>query len=134
MSGKKILVIGKGSKVDPGFDKVEINGIPYREHMSNLGITVLEKDLIESCHGCPDLMSEYSDVLQERVEAGDRVVEILQGGLLFALPSIQATQTTFPIISQPLDLVSFQAFMVPTGHAAIASVGREKITAEGHYR
>jgi phosphoribosylcarboxyaminoimidazole (NCAIR) mutase len=39
---------------------------------------------------------------------------------------MQATQVTFPIISCPLDYVAFQAFIVPPGNAAIATVGIEK--------
>jgi len=42
------------------------------------------------------------------------------------LPSIQATQVTFPIISCPLDSVSYQAFMTPSGNATIATVGIER--------
>ncbi len=120
----KILMVGAGSKVDPGYD-IKINGTPFREYMSERGITVLDP-VIESCHGCPDLMEKYSRQLQKRVKSGDRVVSVLQGGLLFALPSLQATQVTYPIISVPLDMVSYTAFMVPSGHAAIAGVGIDR--------
>ncbi len=113
---KKILFLGKGSEKDP-------DNFPYfKESMEDMGITVIDR-VVESCHGCPDLMSLYSSQLQSLVENGDRVVGILEGGLLFALPSIQASQTTFPIISYPRDIVAYQAFVVPSGHAAIATVG-----------
>ncbi len=120
---QKIMMVGAGSTNDPGYD-IKINGTPFREYMGERGITVPDT-VIESCHGCPDLMEQYSRQLQERVERGDRVVSVLQGGLLFGLPSLQATQVTFPIISVPLDMVAYTAFMVPSGHAAIAGVGVE---------
>lgn len=124
----KILFIGMGSEKDPGFGSVVFEheiipeGTPFKDYMHEKGIKVLDK-VIESCHGCPDLMKQYSKSTQQMVEGGDRVVGILQGGLLFGLPSIQATQVTYPIISVPLDFVSYTAFMVPTGHAVVAGVG-----------
>jgi phosphoribosylcarboxyaminoimidazole (NCAIR) mutase len=119
---EKYLFLGSGSDKDPGFDDVSVEGIPYKEFMKSKGITVIDK-VIESCHGCYDIMNSYSQQMQFLANNGARVVAILQGGLLFGLPSIQATQTTFPIISHPLDLVAYSAFMVPSGHAVIASVG-----------
>ena len=121
----KILFLGSGSEKDPGFDDISIEGIPYKQFMKQRGINVVDR-VIESCHGCLDRMSEYSREMQCLAENGHRVVAGLQGGLLFGLPPIQATQTTFPIISFPLDFVSYSAFMVPSGHAAIASVGVER--------
>ncbi len=118
-------MVGAGSTKDPGYD-IKIGETPFREYMTERGIHVIDPIVIESCHGCPDLMGQYSRQLQERVEGGDRVVSVLQGGLLFGLPSLQATQVTFPIISVPLDMVSYTAFMVPSGHAAIAGVGIER--------
>jgi phosphoribosylcarboxyaminoimidazole (NCAIR) mutase len=124
----KILFIGIGSDKDPGFgsvvfdDGVTLDGTPFKEYMEERGIKVLDK-VIESCHGCPELTKQYSKAMQNCVEHGDRVVAVLQGGLLFGLPSIQATQTTYPIISVPLDFVSYTAFMVPRGHAVVAGVG-----------
>ncbi len=122
---EKILMVGAGSTKDPGYD-IKIGETPFRDYMTERGIHVIDPIVIESCHGCPDLMDRYSRQLQERVESGDRVVSVLQGGLLFGLPSLQATQVTFPIISVPLDMVSYTAFMVPSGHAAIAGVGIER--------
>jgi phosphoribosylcarboxyaminoimidazole (NCAIR) mutase len=119
---EKYLFLGSGSDKDPGFDDVSIGGIPYKEFMKSKGIIVIDK-VIESCHGCYDIMNSYSQQMQFLANNGARVVAVLQGGLLFGLPSIQATQTTFPIISHPLDLVAYSAFMVPSGHAVIASVG-----------
>lgn len=119
---EKYLFLGSGSEKDPGFNDVFVDGLPYKEFMKNQGVIVVDK-MIESCHGCYDIMSNYSRQMQQLADNGSRVVAVLQGGLLFGLPSIQATQTTFPIISQPLDLVAYSAFMVPSGHAAIASVG-----------
>ncbi len=119
-------MVGAGSKVDPGYDDIRVGRIPFREYMSQRGINVIDPIVIESCHGCPDLMDKYSRQLQERVEDGDRVVSVLQGGLLFGLPSLQATQVTFPIISVPLDMAAYTAFMVPSGHAAIAGVGIDR--------
>jgi len=117
---EKILFLGAGSESDPVF------GNCYNPNMLDpKGIKVLYT-AVESCHGCPDLMSKYSKELQSLVDEGNRVVAVLEGGLYFALPSIQATQTTFPIISCPLDIVAYQGFMVPPGHAAIATVGIEK--------
>jgi phosphoribosylcarboxyaminoimidazole (NCAIR) mutase len=122
---EKILFLGSGSEKDPGFDDVQINGVHYKDFMKEKGIQVVDR-VIESCHGCLDRMTEYSREMQYLAENGSRVVAGLQGGLLFGLPSIQATQTTFPIISFPLDMVAYTSFMVPSGHAAIASVGVEK--------
>ncbi|MFH1307658.1 MAG: hypothetical protein ABIH72_02295 [archaeon] len=126
MPGKKILFIGKGSDRDPGFEGLTIEGITYQNWMERKGIFVFEKEIVESCHGCPDLMNQYSEELQKRVDAGDRVVGIFSGGLYLALSSLQATQVTFPIISVPTDLVAYQAFMVPSGHAVVAGVGVDK--------
>ncbi len=129
---KKILFLGKGSKKDPDFRRACILGdFRMASDLENKGITVIDK-VIESCHGCPDLMSSYSSQLQHLVEDGNRVVGVLSGGLLFALPSIQASQTTFPIISYPLDFVAYQAFIVPSGHAAIATVGVDKFMGAKH--
>ncbi|MBR9704245.1 hypothetical protein GOV12_02445 [Candidatus Pacearchaeota archaeon] len=122
---RKILFLGQGSANDPGFEGVEIDGRPYGKYMSERGIQVLDR-VVESCHGCHDLMSEYSEQLQDCIENGDRVVGVLEGGLLFGLPSIQATQTTFPIISVPMDYVSYTGFMVPSGHAVVAGVGVDR--------
>jgi phosphoribosylcarboxyaminoimidazole (NCAIR) mutase len=119
---EKYLFLGSGSDKDPGFDDVSIGDVPYKEFMKSKGITVIDK-MIESCHGCYDIMKDYSQQMQFLANNGARVVAVLQGGLLFGLPSIQATQTTFPIISHPLDLVAYSAFMVPSGHAVVASVG-----------
>jgi len=122
----KVLFLGQGSGKDPGFDGVTIDGKQYREYMREKGIIVLEK-VVESCHGCPDIMADYSREMQNRIEiSGDRVVAVLQGGLLFGLPSIQATQVTYPIISTPLDIVAYTAFMVPSGHAVIAGTGVDR--------
>ena len=130
----KFLFIGSGSPSDPGFDDVrleyhdgsKLDRIPYREFMKARGITVVDK-IIESCHGCYDLMSSYSHQMETLHESPDtRVVVVLQGGLLFGLPSIQATQTSFPIISCPTDFIAYSAFMVPSGHAVVAGVGVEK--------
>lgn len=122
---RKILFLGSGSANDPGFEGVEINGQPFGSYMNEKGITVLDR-VVESCHGCPDLLANYSRQMQSLVDAGDKVVACLQGGLYFALPSIQATQTTYPIISCPTDNVAFQGIMVPSGHAVIAGVGVER--------
>lgn len=116
---KKILFLGAGSEKDPGFE-----GLYDAEDMKQKGIDVIGT-VIESCHGCFDLMSKYSKEMQDLVEQGNRVVGVLQGGLYFALPSIQTTQTTFPIISCPLDIVAYQAFVLPSGHAAIGTVAVE---------
>ena len=125
---RKILVTGAGSPRDPGYDDVKVGGVidrmPIEPYLKERGIQVIQ-DLIESCHGCPDLMTKYSAQLQSMVEEGDKVVSVLQGGLLFALPSIQSTQVTFPIISVPLDVTAYTAFMVPSGHAVVGGVGVE---------
>jgi phosphoribosylcarboxyaminoimidazole (NCAIR) mutase len=117
-----ILFLGMGSPSDPDFDVAKC-----KEQMKKDQIIVLDK-VIESCHGCPDIMSDYSMQMQALVNSGDRVVAVLEGGLLFGLPSIQATQTTYPIISLPLDKVAYTAFMVPTGHAVISGVGVDNKT------
>ena len=122
---EKILFLGSGSGKDPGFDDVTIGEIPFKEHMEEKGIIVIDK-IVESCHGCFDIMSHYSEQMQDLVEEGYQVVAVLQEGLYFALPSIQATQVTYPIISSPLDIPSFQGFMIPSGHADIAGVGIER--------
>ena len=54
----KILFLGSGSTKDPGFDGVEINGMPYREYMHNQGIKVVDQ-VIESCHGCRNRMDSF---------------------------------------------------------------------------
>ena len=122
---KKILFLVQASKADPGFEDVPIDGKSYKEYLQEKGITLLDS-VIESCHGCPDLVADYSKQLQGLAEEGHRIVEVAQGGLYFALPSIQATQVTFPIISVPLDFVAYQGFLLPSGHAAIATVGVER--------
>ena len=71
-------------------------------------------------------MTDYSKVMQSLVDKGDRIVAVLEGGLLFGLPSIQATQVTFPIISCPMDMVAYTAFIVPSGHSVIAGVGVDR--------
>src|SRR3989344_8242555 len=121
---EKILFLVQASEKDVGFEDVTIAGNQYKEYLKSQGITLLGP-VIESCHGCPDLVARYSKDLQKLVEEGHRVAAVMQGGLYFALPSIQATQTTFPIISAPLDMVAYQGFITPSGHAAIASVGVE---------
>lgn len=118
----KIIFLGAGSKADPNFEDVFADS---RNLLSGSDIKILYPPVIESCHGCPDLMSDYSEQMQSLVEKGDRVVGVLAGGLIFALPSMQATQTTYPIISCPLDNVAYQAFMVPSGNAVVGSVGVE---------
>ncbi|MFH1501333.1 MAG: hypothetical protein ABIE22_05315 [archaeon] len=123
---KKILFIGKGSEKDPGFEGVTLDRIHYKDWMERKGIFVFESEIIQSCHGCPDLMNKYSAELESRAASGDRVVGIFSGGLYLALSSLQATQVTFPIISVPDDLVAYQAFMVPSGHAVVAGVGVDK--------
>lgn len=139
MQMKKILFLGLGSKKDPGFEGIKLDYIhppdfgllvndTYSKFMNDRGITVVER-FVESCHGCYDIMDSYSKQMQSLVEEGNRVVAILEGGLLFALPSLQSSQTTFPIISYPLDLVSYQSFIVPSGHAAVATVGVDR---KGH--
>lgn len=116
----KILFLGKGSEKDPSFEPCF-----DRNQMKQMGIIVID-EVVESCHGCPDLMGQYSKDLQSLAKKGHRVVAVVEGGMYFALPSIQATQTSFPIISCPLDVVAYQAFIVPSGHAAIATVGIEE--------
>ncbi len=122
----KILFLGAGSKKDSGFEDITIDNIPYKSYMAKNKIQITDPIVIESCHGCYELMKKYSQEMQSLVERGNKVVAVLQGGFLFALPSIQATQVTFPIISCPLDFVSYQAFMVPSGHAVVATVGIER--------
>ncbi len=122
---EKILFLGAGSGKDPGFDDITIGEVPFKDFMKEKGITVMD-NIVESCHGCPDIVEDYSEQTQDLVEEGYQVVAVLQGGLYFALPSIQATQVTYPIISSPLDTIAFQGFMVPSGHAAIAGVGIER--------
>jgi phosphoribosylcarboxyaminoimidazole (NCAIR) mutase len=122
---EKIIFLGAGSDKDPGFD-----GTYDKDALLKKGIKIVDPVVIESCHGCPDLMRDYSRQMQSLVEKGHKVVGVHQGGRYFALPSIQATEVTFPIVSCPLDLVAYQAFMVPGGHAAIATVGVERMDAE----
>lgn len=139
----KILFLGSGSVKDPGFDGVEIGRMPYHEYMHNLGIKVVDQ-VIESCHGCRDRMDDYSKQMQDFVEEGNRVVTVLEGGLTFGLPSLQAagrvgtadrasTQTTFPVVSIPMDKVSYHAFMLPSGHSVIGSVGLSDFRGEDEY-
>ena len=117
---RKFLFLGAGSASDPGFEQIysQIN-------LADRGIEIIPT-VIESCHGCPGLMSQYSKDMQYLVDGGNRVAGVLEGGLLFGLSSIQATQVTYPIISCPLDLVAFTAFMVPSGHAVISGVGIDR--------
>jgi phosphoribosylcarboxyaminoimidazole (NCAIR) mutase len=126
---KKILFLGAGSKNDPSFENV-----PRIKYMERHGITITKPMVIESCHGCPDLMTRYSRQMQDLIDEGNRVVGVLEGGLYFGLPSIQATEVTFPIISCPLDFVSYQAFMVPSGNATIATVGIERKLVKDEYK
>jgi phosphoribosylcarboxyaminoimidazole (NCAIR) mutase len=124
---KKILFLAAGSNSDPGFD-----GIYDKEEMKKNGIRYTEPTVIESCHGCFDKMTEHSREMEEAVINGNRVVGVLNGGLLFALPSIQATQTTYPIVSVPLDFYSYVGYAVPSGTAVIGTVGIEKSDAMGY--
>jgi hypothetical protein len=118
---KKIMFLGAGSPADPGFDAAEI------ARLASNGIGVPNKTVIESCHGNFNLMKGYSQILQSSVESGYKAVGVLQGGLLFALPSIQATQAPIvPFISIPLDMTAYQAYAVPTGNAAIGTVSIER--------
>jgi len=133
MSGEKILFLGAGSITDPGFDDIEIGGKHFRDYMDEKGIIVINPIVIESCHGCHDLMTGYSHAMQRVIEEGDMVAGVLTGGLMFGLPSMQATQTTYPIISAPLDAVAYTAFMVPSGHAVVAGVGIEAKMGDGLY-
>lgn len=127
---KKILFLGAGSKSDPSFENIP--DIKYMENQK--GITITKPAVIGSCHGCRDLMTKYSRQMQDLIDKGNRVVGILAGGLYFGLPSIQATEVTFPIISCPLDFVSYQAFITPSGNATIATVGIEEKFAKDEYR
>jgi len=128
----KLLFLGSGSEKDPGFDGVEIEGQPFKDYMKERGIGVVDK-VIESCHGCPARMKHYSGQMQGLTTQDHRVVAVLEGGLYFALPSLQATQTTFPIIAVPMDLPSYQAHILPPGHAAIAGVGVSATRASEDY-
>jgi phosphoribosylcarboxyaminoimidazole (NCAIR) mutase len=116
---KKVLFLGAGSDKDPGF-------VIYKSNLNQRGITVTDPVVIESCHGCPDRVSEYSQQINTAIGKGHRVVPVLQGGYYFALPSIQATQTNVPIISVPLDFPAYQNFVLPPGNAAIGTVGMER--------
>lgn len=122
---EKVLILGQGSKNDPGFTNIQVNGQLTSNYMESKGVRVID-NLVESCHGCLELMTHYSKQIQNFVDRGNRVVEVLEGGRLFGLPSIQATQTTIPIISVPMDIPSYHAFMVPSGHAVVAGVGIDK--------
>lgn len=125
----KLLFLGAGSKEDSSFDKSleEVFGDnPIDAAFRDFGIHIVTPTVIESCHGCEDLMKAYSAQIQQLNKWGIKVVSLLEGGLLFGLPSIQATQITSPIISCPLDMIAYTAFMVPKGHAAIAGVGIER--------
>ena len=117
----KILFLGAGSTSDPGFKE-----IVAKAYLKRKGIKITSPTVIESCHGNYDLMNNYSHQIQHFVDMDYKAVGVLQGGLYFALPSIQATQTTCPIISCPLDKVAYQGFMVPSGTAVIGTVGVEK--------
>lgn len=123
---QKILFLGAGSKDDPGFEDVKIGKTLYKKYMKSKGIKVIDPIVIQSCHGCPDLMQDYSRQMQYLVKNDDKVVGVLQGGKTFVLPSIQATQVTYPIISCPLDMVAYQAFVLPSGHSCIAGVGIDR--------
>lgn len=125
---KKILFLGAGSKSDPPFESSH-----YIEYLEDCGITITRPTVIESCHGCPDLMTKYSRQMQDLTDKGNRVVGVLAGGLCFALPNIQSTQVTYPIISCPLDFVSYQSFMTPSGNATMATVGIEGKTSNDEY-
>ncbi len=124
---KKILYSATGSPKDPGFDGIEIDGVPYKEHFNNKGIIALER-VIASCHGCFDKMTTYSGQLQILADRGDRVVGCLNGGLLFGLASIQATQVSVPIFFNPTDYTAYQGFVVPSGRAVVAGVGVEQMS------
>jgi phosphoribosylcarboxyaminoimidazole (NCAIR) mutase len=124
---KKILFLGAASERDPKFEDVYDKSL-----LNSKGIDVTDPVVIESCHGCPDIMTEYSNQMQSLVEKGHRVVSVLEGGLYFALPSIQATQTTYPIISCGLDKIAYQGIYVPSGNSAIAGVSVERKTKDGY--
>ena len=64
-------------------EDVEIDGKPFRTYMSEKGIIVIDPMIIESCHGCFDLMTEYSKQMESLAKEGHKVVNLSQGGLLF---------------------------------------------------
>lgn len=117
-----IVFAGMASPADPSYDDVSIEGIPYRDHMADNGVAVVD-GFIESCHGCPDRMGQFSADMETVFAEGNKVALVITGGLYFALPSLQATQVRFPVISVPTDYVAFQAGILPTGHAVIGTVG-----------
>lgn len=132
---QKVLFIGAGSPRDPGFEDVYIGDQQYRQYMRSQGITVIDPIAIESCHRCRDIMDLYSNQTDYLTRQGERVVGLLQGGLTFALPSLQATQVSYPIISSPLDKIAYGAFIVPSGTAVIATAAiEEKNATDGTYQ
>lgn len=120
---KKILYLVKASKKDIGFDDVKIGDVPYRDYMKERGIIFPDPEVLQSCHRTPELVEHYSGQMQAQIKKGNRVVGVSQGGLYFGLPSIQSTQVTFPIISDPTDLVAYQGFLVPSGTPGVGGVG-----------
>ncbi|MFH1358313.1 MAG: hypothetical protein ABIH37_00320 [archaeon] len=128
----KILFLGSGSKNDPGFEGIQIEGVDFKDHMRASGIGVID-DVVMSSHGCPKRAEVYFKAMQQVAEKDYRVVALLEGGLEFVLPGLGATQTTFPIFSVPMDNNSYQAFMLPSGHAAIATVGLNSLRGRDSY-
>ncbi|MFH1473510.1 MAG: hypothetical protein ABIE55_01315 [Candidatus Aenigmatarchaeota archaeon] len=124
---EKIIFGGRGSKNDP-----VLEGLYNKEELSKNGIKVTDPTRIESCHGCPDIVEHYSKETQYFANNDDRVVGVLIGGLSFALPGIQGTHVTYPIISVPLDMVAYQNFMLPSGHAVTSTVGIERKLENGY--
>ncbi len=130
----KLVVQSKGSEKDPKFADQMISvgeeDISFVEYLQGHSIQTLEQDLVNSCHGCPELNRKHSGQIQAIADAGNQVVCVESGGLYFAKPSIEAANMpTIPVISVPLDggyfggLDAFMAPQVPTGTAVIAGVG-----------
>ena len=127
-----IVFAGMASPADLSYDDVHIEGKSYRDHMAEKGVAVVD-GFIESCHGCPDRMEQFSIDMEKIYAEGNKVALVLTGGLYFALPSLQATQVRFPIISVPTDYVAFQAGILPTGHAVIGTVGVDQRSTALHF-
>ena len=131
---EKLLVQSCASAADPEYraQMVKFNGdaIPFLEFFTKEGIRVLQKDVVNSCHGNNALTARLAADVQGLADQGHKIVSIQSGGLYFAKPSLEAAQMpTVPVISVPLNGGYFNgedAFLapsVPSGTAVIGGVG-----------
>ncbi len=124
----KLLIQSRASEKDPEYSKIVLksNGtdVPFHDFFLKDGIRTLKEDNVISCHGNTHLDLDIANDVNRLFEKKHKIVSMQSGGLYFAKPSIEAANMPqIPVISIPLDFVSFLAPWLPSGTAAIGGVG-----------